>query len=44
MAHSAKDQDPVEADRSADLKAILVIFTTLVVGAVYFVSGWTFDY
>ena len=44
MAHSVKDQDPVEADRKADLKAALVIFVTLVLAAVHFISGWTFDF
>lgn len=44
MAHSVNDQDPVEADRKADLKATLVIFVTLVLAAVHFISGWTFDF
>ena len=42
---SGQDLSPEElnaADRKADLKAILVIFTALVLGAVHFVSGWTF--
>jgi hypothetical protein len=30
------------ADRKADLIGILVIFTALVLGAVHFISGWTF--
>jgi len=29
-----------DADRAADLKGILILFTVLVLGAVYFVSGW----
>jgi hypothetical protein len=29
-------------DRKADVQAILVIFTMLVLGAIHFVSGWTF--
>jgi len=31
------------ADSKADVRAILVIFTMLVLGAIHFVSGWTFD-
>jgi len=31
-----------EADQRADIKSILVIFTMLVLGAVFFISGWTF--
>ncbi|MEZ5557415.1 MAG: hypothetical protein R3E86_02570 [Pseudomonadales bacterium] len=42
MAHFDPSQDPVEADRKADLRAILVVFVTIVVGAVYFASGWHF--
>jgi hypothetical protein len=44
VAHSAKDQDSAEADRKADVKAILVVFVCLVLAAVYFASGWTFDF
>lgn len=32
-----------EEDRSVDAKAVLVIFTALVLGALHFVSGWNFD-
>jgi hypothetical protein len=32
------------ADRRTDVKAILVIFSALVLGALHFVSGWTFDF
>jgi hypothetical protein len=32
-----------EEDRKADARAVLVIFVALVLGAVHFVSGWTFD-
>lgn len=42
---SGQSQSPEElaaADRKADVKAILVIFTALVLGALHFVSGWTF--
>jgi len=28
------------ADRKADVKGILIVFTVLVLGAVYFMSGW----
>lgn len=43
------DTDPADAsldaaDRKADARALLVIFCTLVVGAVHFISGWTFDF
>jgi hypothetical protein len=31
------------ADRKADLKAAAIVFVMLVLGAIYFVSGWTFD-
>lgn len=44
---SAEPQSPEEAaaaDRRVDLKAIIVIFVTMVLGAVYFISGWTFDF
>jgi hypothetical protein len=30
-------------DREADLRGLLVIFCALVLGAVHFISGWTFD-
>jgi hypothetical protein len=44
---SARDKTPDELaaeDRKADLKAILIIFIALVLGAIHFVSGWTFDF
>ncbi|MEQ8860178.1 MAG: hypothetical protein RIC56_16165 [Pseudomonadales bacterium] len=31
-------------DRKADVKAILVIFSALVLAALHFVSGWNFDF
>jgi|TARA_Y100001933_G_scaffold257914_1_gene305054 hypothetical protein len=44
---SAEHQTPeqaADADRKADVKAILVIFTTMVLMALHFVSGWKFDF
>ncbi len=44
---TAKDQTPEEiraADRKADARAILIIFTALVLGAIHFASGWTFHF
>jgi hypothetical protein len=35
--------DRTEEDRTVDAWAVLAIFTALVLGAVHFVSGWTFD-
>lgn len=32
-----------EADQRADVNALLVIFIALVLGAVFFISGWNFD-
>ncbi len=32
------------ADKKADLKAAMIVFTMLVLGAIHFVSGWTFDW
>ena len=42
------DAEPAETtlqaeDRKSDLRALLVIFAVLVLGAVHFISGWTFD-
>jgi hypothetical protein len=37
-------EEIAEADHKADLKAIIVIFVALVLGAVHFISGWTFDF
>lgn len=42
--HSDSPEDTAAADRKADVKAILIIFTALVLMAVHFVSGWTFDF
>ena len=33
-----------DADRRADRIAILVVFGALILMAVHFVSGWTFDF
>jgi len=33
-----------DEDRKADAWAVLVIFVALVLGAVTFISGWTFDF
>jgi hypothetical protein len=33
-----------KGDSRADLIAIIVVFTMLVLGAVHFISGWTFDF
>ena len=33
-----------KADRGADMKAIAVIFVSLVLMAIHFVSGFTFDF
>jgi hypothetical protein len=44
---SAKEKPPEELaaeDRKADVKAIIIIFVVLVLGALHFVSGWTFDF
>lgn len=43
-SHSETPEDVTAADRKADVKAILVIFTAMVLGAVHFISGWTFDF
>ena len=32
-----------DEDRKVDAWAVLVIFAALVLGAVHFISGWTFD-
>jgi hypothetical protein len=34
--------DKTDEDRKVDAWAVLVVFTTLVLGAVHFISGWTF--
>ncbi len=44
---SGQDQTPEQVtaeDRKADVSAILLIFTALVLGALHYVSGWTFDF
>ena len=33
-----------DEDRRVDAWAVLVIFTALVLGAVHYISGWTFDF
>jgi hypothetical protein len=42
----ALNENPLDdgnpADRKADVIGILVIFTALVLGAIHFISGWTF--
>jgi hypothetical protein len=41
------DKTPEEIsadDRKSDVIAILVIFTALLLGAMHFASGWTFDF
>ncbi|MEQ8484028.1 MAG: hypothetical protein RIB46_06665 [Pseudomonadales bacterium] len=43
-AHEQSTEEAEAADRRADGKAVLLIFTALVLIAVHFVSGWTFDF
>ena len=38
------DDSYSDEDRKADAWAVLVIFAALVLGAVHFMSGWTFDF
>ena len=38
------DDESQVADASADAKAILIMFVALVLFAVHFASGWTFDF
>ena len=33
-----------EDDRKADVIAVLVIFTALILGVIHFASGWTFHF
>lgn len=40
---SSDNRDESAADSVADAKAILVMFVALVLFAVHFASGWTFD-
>jgi hypothetical protein len=42
--HDLSPEEQAEADRRADVKAILLILAALVLGAVHFVSGWTFHF
>ena len=45
MTDEANQQEQVEqADSSADVKAILVIFTAVVLLAIHAVSGFSFDF
>jgi len=34
-------EDMQAADRATDVKGILIVFAAVVLGAVYFISGWT---
>jgi hypothetical protein len=43
-SHDDSPEQAAAADSRADIKAILLIFVALVLGAVHFVSGWTFDF
>jgi hypothetical protein len=43
-SHDRTPEDWEKEDRKADVTAILVIFTALVLIAIHFVSGWTFDF
>jgi hypothetical protein len=38
------DDDKTDEDRKVDAWAVLVVFVALVLGAVHFVSGWTFHF
>lgn len=45
MATPDKTPEQIAAeDRKADVIAVLVIFTALVLGAIHFASGWTFHF
>jgi len=44
VSHLTDPHAAAAADRRADVKAILVIFTALLLAALHFVSGWTFDF
>ena len=37
------DDPKSDDDRQVDARAVLVVFTALVLGALHFVSGWVFD-
>jgi hypothetical protein len=43
-SHDLSPEELAEADRRADVKAILLVFTALVLGAVHFISGWSFHF
>ena len=40
MGKPVEVADMQQADRTADVKGILIVFVVAVLGAVYFVSGW----
>ena len=40
MSNSNSPHDLEEADSAADMRGILLVFGMLVLGAVYFISGW----
>ena len=40
---NALADDKSAEDRKTDAWAVLTIFSALVLGAVHFISGWTFD-
>lgn len=41
---TAEQEQESEADNRADAKTILVMFAALVLFAVHFASGWSFDF
>lgn len=40
MGNQVVAGDLEQADRAADLKGIVIVFTAAVLAAIYFVSGW----
>ncbi|MEZ5550421.1 MAG: hypothetical protein R3E82_06005 [Pseudomonadales bacterium] len=40
--NSDRIENEREADNRIDARMILLVFTALVLGAVHFISGWTF--
>ncbi|MGA0840425.1 MAG: hypothetical protein ACO3Z6_04280 [Pseudomonadales bacterium] len=40
MSSPVPHQDLEQADSAADVRGILIVFVMMVVGAIYFVSGW----
>jgi hypothetical protein len=40
MSNSNSPHDLEEADSAADVRGILIVFGMMVLGAVYFISGW----